>query len=143
MVVLGLDYGIKRIGLAVSDSTGTLATAIGSHEDQRDGSILSRITGLIEERGVAALVVGLPLTADGREGDIALRARAFAERLREAFALPVHMVDERYSSSEADRWLRAGGRRRHRKGERDAVAAELIRQQFLDSKASGSGEVGP
>ena len=137
-VVLGLDYGLRRIGLAVCDPTGTLATAVGCHDARDDGSVLARLRELIDERGVAEIVVGLPLTADGREGDLAVHARRFAARLEEAFALPVHLVDERYSSQEADVWLGAS-RRRRAKGERDAVAAELILQQYLDARAARRG----
>ena len=138
-VVLGLDYGLRRVGLAVSDPTGTLASGVGCHSSPQDGSILDRLRDLIRERAVERIVVGLPLTADGREGEMAQKARRFAERLVEAFALPVHLVDERYSSQEADAWLRIAnrrpGRRRKPKGERDEIAAELILQQYLDSGA--------
>ncbi len=135
-VVLGLDYGLRRIGLAVSDPTGSLATAAGCHDDRVDGSVLDRLRALIAERGVEEIVVGLPLTADGREGDLARQARRFAERLADELGLPVRLVDERYSSQEADRWLR-DSRSRRRKGTRDAVAAELILQQYLDARATG------
>ncbi|MBU1675055.1 Holliday junction resolvase RuvX, partial [bacterium] len=65
-VVLGLDYGSRRIGLALSDPTGTIASAAGCHRTPDDGSILERIRDLVRERAVVAIVVGLPLTADGR-----------------------------------------------------------------------------
>jgi len=150
-VVLGLDYGQRRIGLALSDATGTLASGVGCHSTPDDGSILKHIEGLVRERGVEAIVVGLPLTADGREGEMAVAARRFAERLAGAFGLPVHLVDERYSSQEADRWLRApprgAGDRRRRgarvKGERDEVAAELILQQYLDARRRRDGQESP
>lgn len=138
-VALGLDYGLRRIGLAVSDPTGTLATAIGCHHN-RDGSVLARLRALIEDRGVTEIVVGLPLTADGREGEMAEHVRRFAGRLETEFGLPVRLVDERYSSQEADAWL-AFSRSRRVKGTRDAVAAELILQQYLDTCAAG-GEGG-
>ena len=132
--VMGLDYGKRRIGIAVSDPGGTIASAFGCHRTPEDGSVAQFLAPIIEARGVEEIVVGLPLTADGREQDIARRARAMAEHLRTTLDLPVHLVDERFSSQEADRWLRQGGRRRRDKGERDAVAAELILQQFLDSR---------
>jgi putative Holliday junction resolvase len=143
-VVLGLDYGLRRIGLALSDPTGTLATAAGCHRTPEDGSILDRLRGLVRERGVTAVVVGLPLTADGREAEMAAAARRFARRLADELDLPIHLVDERYSSQEADRWLRGASRRTGRdRGERDAVAAELILQQYLDAAGGDGGEAGP
>ncbi|HPF34116.1 MAG TPA: Holliday junction resolvase RuvX [Candidatus Krumholzibacteria bacterium] len=132
--VLGLDYGTRRIGIAGSDPTRLIASALGCHREPEDGSVLARLRDLIRERDVDTVVVGLPLTADGRRGPIAERAERFAARLREEFGLPVVLVDERYSSQEADRWL--AGRRRP-KGERDAAAAALILQQFLDGAAGG------
>ncbi len=136
-VVLGLDYGKRRIGIAVSDPSGTIASAWGCHRTPEDGAVAPFLSRIIAERGVTALVVGLPLTADGRNDELALRARALAEHLGAELSLPVHLVDERYSSQEADRWLRLGHTRRRDKGERDAVAAELILQQYLDSAARG------
>lgn len=133
--VLGLDYGTRRIGIAGSDPTRLIAGALGCHREPEDGSVLEQLRTLIRERDVDTIVVGLPLTADGRRGDIAARAERFALRLRAEFGLPVHLVDERYSSQEADRWL--AGRRRA-KGERDAAAAALILQQYLDG-ADGGG----
>jgi putative Holliday junction resolvase len=132
--VMGLDYGKRRIGIAVSDPDGVIASAVGCHRTPEDGAVAPFLTRIIAERGVGEIVVGLPLTADGRETDIARRARSMADHLRTTLDLPVHLADERFSSQEADRWLRQGGRRRRDKGERDAVAAELILQQFLDSR---------
>lgn len=141
-VYIGIDYGLRRIGIAVSDSTGTLASAAGCHRTPEDGSAVDALAALAAEKGAAGLVVGLPLTADGREGDIAARARRFADLLRETTGLPVHLLDERFSSAEADRWLRLPGRRRRGpKGERDAVAAEIILQRWLDARRpEGEGE---
>ena len=134
-VFIGIDYGLRRVGLAASDPSGTLASAVGVHRTPEDGSAVEAIARLAAEREAEAVVVGLPITADGREGKIADKARAFAEHLRAATGLPVHMLDERFSSAEADHWLRLSGKRRRRpKGERDAVAAEIILQRWLDSE---------
>lgn len=136
--VMGLDYGKRRIGIAVSDPSGTIASALGCHRTPEDGAVAPFLAAIIAEREVTEIVVGLPLTADGREEDIARRARAMADHLHKTLALPVHLADERYSSQEADRWLRQGGRRGRDKGERDAVAAELILQQYLDGRRKES-----
>ena len=131
--LLGLDYGLRRIGIAASDESGTLASAVGVHDTAADGSIYARLEAIISERGVDGLVIGLPLTADGRETEMAGRARAFAAKLSDRFGLPVELVDERFSSAEAERWLSMSGRRRRPKGEIDAMAAEIILQHHLDS----------
>jgi len=128
---IGLDYGLRRVGIAVSDDTAAFAFALETHVEGRDGSLPARLAALVAERGAAAVVVGLPLTADGREGEMAARARRFADLLAGRLAVPVILWDERFSSREADRWL---GERPRERGERDAVAAELILQGWLDRR---------
>ncbi len=137
---LGLDYGLRRIGIAVSDPAKSLAFALGTHVEGRDGSILAYLGELITERTVTGLVLGLPLTADGREGEMAERVRKFAGRLEREFEMEVILWDERFSSSEADRWLK--GSRGSRKEDRDAVAAQIILQSYLDSLNAGAGPQG-
>lgn len=132
--VIGLDYGLRRIGIAISDSTRTLSTALETHDTSTSGSIFARLEQLISEHGCETIVVGLPRTADGRETEIAGKARAFAKKIEQRFQLPVVMIDERYSSVEAARWLQMSGRRSRDKAEIDAVAAEIILQQYLDMK---------
>ncbi len=130
-VLIGLDYGARRIGIAVSDPGGRLALALGTHAEGRDGSILERLRALIRERDAVGLVVGLPLTADGRETGMAARTRRFAARLEAELGLPVVLFDERYSSREASGWIGLRGRPAQR-GEVDAVAAQIILQCYLD-----------
>lgn len=133
-VHLGIDYGKSRIGIAVSDPTGTIATAYGTHHEGQDGSVIEYINNIIADRNVEVIVIGLPLTADGRETEIAIAVRDFAKLLETKTKLPVYMCDERYSSQEADKWIRLGGGKRHDKGTRDRVAAEIILQQYLDQQ---------
>ena len=132
-VLLGLDYGPRRTGIAVSDDTLTIATALTTHDSRSDGSLFDLLQDLIDARGCTGFVIGLPLTADGREAGMAGRVRDFAARLGRRFDLPVHLVDERFSSAEAERLLSLSGRRRRPKGEIDATAAALILQSFLDA----------
>jgi putative Holliday junction resolvase len=132
-VIMGLDYGTRRIGIAVSDAEERLAFAVGTHTEGRDGSVLAHLRILVAERGVSEVVVGLPLTADGREMDIAARARRFAGVVAEALVLPVHLLDERYSSQQAERILAGRGRPRE---DVDALAAEIVLQSFLDARRS-------
>ncbi len=134
--LLGLDYGSRRVGIAVSDESDTLATAIGTHRSGRDGSLFARLHDLIDERRITALVLGLPLTAAGREEKTAGQVRAFAAKLETEFGLPVILVDERFSSREAENYLRQGGRRRRGKEAVDATAAEIILQRHLDGRST-------
>jgi putative Holliday junction resolvase len=124
------------VGIAVSDADGRLAFAVGTHTEGRDGSVLTHLRTVAAERQVAEVVVGLPLTADGRETEIAARARRFAHLVAEALALPVHLLDERYSSQQAERILT--GRRQPREAV-DALAAEIVLQSFLDARQAAEG----
>ena len=136
--LIGLDYGLRRIGIAVSDDSDTIALALGTHREGLDGSIMERLRSIASERACTGVVVGWPVTAGGEVGEMARRARSFAEKIERALGLPVVMVDERYSSQEAERSLRLAGRKRRkeeRKEEIDAVAAQLILQQHLDAQA--------
>jgi putative Holliday junction resolvase len=137
--LIGLDYGLRRIGIAVSDEAGRLAFALETHVEGRDPSIIRRLEQLISERSAERIVVGLPLTAAGDAGEMAGRAERFAARLREALAVEVTLWDERFSSAEADRWLAL--RRKPGKEDRDALAAQIILQSYLDRLRAGEGEV--
>jgi putative holliday junction resolvase len=141
-VLIGLDYGERRVGIAASDASGRLALAVGTHVEGRDGSLLVRLRALVQERGAAGVVVGLPVTEDGRETRMATRARRFARRLEEELGLPVVLLDERYSSREAARWIGLRGRPA-RRGEIDAVAAQIILQDHLDRLAAAAGRDRP
>jgi len=132
---LGFDYGERRIGVAVGETlTGTARALPTLHRGASiDWAALRR---LIAEWGPAALVVGLPLNEDGGEQAITGGARSFAQQLGQQMGLPVHLVDERYSSRAADdrlRHARASGERvrRIRKGDRDGESARVILEQWL------------
>jgi putative pre-16S rRNA nuclease len=103
MRVLALDHGEARCGCAISDPTGTLATPLTEVDrpDSRKG--LAAIVRLVEDQGAERVVVGLPLTLAGEEGDQAARARGFAERLRGAVSVPVDLHDERLTTRLAER----------------------------------------
>ncbi len=131
---LALDYGERRIGLALSDELGIIATGIGTLDN--DDALLSKLLGIIEDRAVVQIVVGLPLTLSGMEGKTAKTVQAFAERLRASSRLPVHLLDERYTSSLAARAILdmgVGKKKRREKGKVDEIAAIILLQGFLDS----------
>src|SRR3954470_16259707 len=96
--VIALDHGEARCGVAVSDPTGQLVTPLPVIERPGSRRGLGRVAGGVRERGAELVVVGLPLTLAGEEGTQAQAARAFAERLAEAVAVPVEMHDERLTT---------------------------------------------
>jgi len=133
--VLAIDYGARRLGLALSDEEGAFAFPAGALERRGLRRDVAQLAALARERGVASVVVGLPLHMDGREGPEARAARAFAAALREASGLPVDTFDERWTTREAERALAergpGGHRARARKGELDEVAATLLLRAWL------------
>ncbi len=131
---MAIDYGDARIGLAVSDPTGTLCGEAWTLEEWNAERAASRIVEEAQKRGVETLVLGLPKNMDGSEGPRAEKSRAFRELLIRESGLPVVLWDERRSSIEAHAILHAGGKRekQHRKTV-DAVAASLILEGYLGS----------
>jgi putative Holliday junction resolvase len=137
--VLGLDVGERRVGIAISDPTGTVARPLqalvrGSREED-----FAAIVALVVEHDVGLVVVGRPLSLDGTEGPQARRVARYAEAL--AARLPVRLVswDERFTTVEAEEILRQSRskrdmRRARTAGELDAVAAAVILQGYLDSE---------
>ena len=140
MRTLGLDVGDRRIGIAVSDPEGRLAVPLRAYERRGHGDAAALIE-LARREEAGRIVVGLPLTLEGAHGPQAETAAAFAEELRTAPDLEVILWDERLSSREADHHLRAAGRRgKAAKAERDAVAAAIILQAYLDSRRLGASQ---
>ena len=135
--ILGLDLGRRRIGVALSDPAGLLASPLGTIEVRGPDEGLDQVCARIEEHDVVRVVVGLPLLLDGGEGEEARRVRGWVERLHRRVAVPVDLWDERLSSAAAERaLLESGMRRERRRRHRDAVAAALILQNYLDARAS-------
>jgi putative Holliday junction resolvase len=139
--VLGIDLGKKRIGLAISDPSERVALPAGMIESRGRKADLAAIGGLAKERGVAQIVVGLPLHMNGRAGPEAEAARAFAKALEAASGIPVETLDERWSSVEAERTLRETGQsgRKRKTGEADTLAATLLLRTFLERRANERG----
>lgn len=135
--ILAVDYGERRIGLALSDPTRTIAQPLPTLQRKRGKRPpVQAIADLAAAHGVAALVVGLPLTLEGGESEWTREVRAFAAKLGDRAGLPVSFVDERLTSVAAERAVRSLGlskRERERKERIDAAAAVLILQMHLDS----------
>ena len=133
MRTLGLDIGDRRIGVAVSDALGLTAQPLTVLVRRSLAEDLGVIRTLVEHHGVSAVAVGLPLTLRGARGPQAEKVVAFTEQLRQAVAVPVHLIDERLTTVQGSRALTEMGlRHKQKKSVVDRVAAQLILQQFLD-----------
>lgn len=138
--VLGLDVGTKTIGIAMSDPLRMLASPVRTLSRKSVRQDCDQLVKLVREHGIEALVVGLPYELDGSEERSARLARQIGSVLGERTALPVHYVDERYTSVDAERQLiEAGMSRARRKQVIDQAAAVLILQSFLDHPELGDG----
>jgi putative Holliday junction resolvase len=136
MRLLGIDSGERRVGVAICDPLGIVATPLIVVETGRGGrrAVLAAIAEIARRESAEQLVVGLPLSLNESEGPQAARARSFGTALATATGLPVVFWDERFSSTQADRLLReAGVSRRRRAARQDAAAAAIILQDYLDS----------
>ena len=136
---LGVDYGTKRIGLAISDDLGITARPLGVVGRKQLEAELGRVS---EEYDVAGVVVGLPTALAGHEGDSASGARELGREIGTFLGVRVVYVDERFTSKIAERaLLESGMKRRDRRERVDKVAAAIILQTFLDSqdRAGNSG----
>lgn len=129
-VVLGFDFGVRRIGVALGNTLTGTARALQTIDSGSDTVRFERIAALVRDWRPDRLVVGRPLDEAGAPTDTTRRAERFANRLRGRFGLPVEAVDERFSSREARAIIEATGGRRD---DEDAVAAAVILEQWLDA----------
>ena len=137
-MLLGLDLGTKTIGTALCDAGWRFATAGKTLGRGKWGRDKDRIAALITERDVKGLVLGLPRNMDGTEGPRAQSSRAFARNLEEAFALPVLLWDERWSTASAEGAMIAQDMSRAKRAEAiDSHAAAVILQGAIDRLAGG------
>lgn len=129
---LGIDFGLARIGIAISDERKIIATALGSLKT--NDNPLDALQKLLEKySSLEAIIVGLPLLLNGKEGDMALHARAFAALLESRFQVPIIFWDERLSSAQVERFLvECGVNRKKRAKISDEQAAALILQDYLN-----------
>ncbi|RMG58752.1 MAG: Holliday junction resolvase RuvX [Deltaproteobacteria bacterium] len=139
--ILCLDLGSRRVGVALSDPTGTIAQPHAVLPAEDEEALLEKISSIIDEYGVGKVVVGLPLKLSGSEGESARKARDFIERVRKRFpGLVVTEWDERLSTRLAEReMLRDNVKRRKRREVIDKIAAAVILQSYLDSPGRDEG----
>ena len=140
MRALGIDFGERRVGVAVSDPTGVIAQPLPTIRRRAGKRMpLRALEELVEEYGVEVIVVGLPLALSGDDTDWTLKVRAAAGKLEERSGLPVELVDERFTSARAERAVRSLGLPKYKKEEKDrvdAAAAVLILQSWLDAQSN-------
>ncbi|MBI4276579.1 Holliday junction resolvase RuvX [Candidatus Uhrbacteria bacterium] len=134
MRFLGIDYGDKRTGLAVSDDAGRLAVPFGVVEESAARRVIERIEAIVGAEAIDTIVVGVPLSMRQRREDVQNRQYAkvqqFIDALRNTVSIPIATIDERLSTVEAERQTR--GTSKNVRAPKDAIAASIILQSYLD-----------
>jgi len=139
---LGVDFGSKRIGLAVSDEMGLIALPLEFVAAEPAAEALRKLAEIVKGRGVEKIVVGMPRNMDGSYGPAAEKTREFIAALEGQVSVPIRTWDERLTSAQANRMLIAAGMRREkRKLKVDQTAAALLLQSFLDSENQADDRV--
>jgi putative Holliday junction resolvase len=135
MRILALDHGTKRIGVAVSDETKTIAQPLEYIPAEPFTGFLERLRQLIREKEIDLILIGLPRNMDGSYGPAAEKVQTFAGVLGGAITVPIKMWDERLTSAQANRVLIQGGARRDKRKQKvDQTAAAILLQSYLDGK---------
>ena len=133
MRILALDHGTKRIGVAVSDETKTIAQPLEYIPAEPFADFLARLKQLLIDKEIDLVLIGLPRNMDGSYGPAAQKVEAFVAVLRSAVTIPVKTWDERLTSSQANKILIQGGVRREKRREKvDKMAAAILLQSYLD-----------
>ena len=140
MVILGVDLGKARTGVAVCDKSELLASPVEVVNEHNRERLLERVAQLAKDRRAEQIVVGLPRNMDGSEGESAQNARAFGAELSEKTGLPIDFSDERGTTITAHGFLNETNTRgKRRKATVDAVAATIILQDYLDYRRNRKG----
>jgi len=133
MRILALDHGTKRIGVAVSDETKTIAQPLECIPAEPFADFLTRLKKMLVEKEIDLVLIGLPRNMDGSYGPAAQKVQAFVAVLRGAITIPIKTWDERLTSSQANRILIQGSVRRDQRKEKvDKMAAAILLQSYLD-----------
>ncbi len=137
--ILGIDLGEKRVGIALSDPTGMIASPVGKLEFKGEAALVDEISRIVREKEVVEIVVGYPVRTSGLKGGQAAFAEKVAGLLKDRLSLPVELMDERMSTVAAEKsLLESDLSRGKRRQVRDQVAASLILQAYLELKRSRS-----
>lgn len=144
MRILGLDYGTKRIGVAISDELELIAQPIETIPAQPVLKMHARLKTLLHHKPCRLIVVGLPKKMDGSIGDAVTNVKHFIKLLKKEFDIPIQTWDERLTSVLANRFLRqARVNRKKRKGKVDQIAAAILLQSFLDANQNANQNENP
>ena len=136
MTVIGLDFGAVRIGVSIAEESLAIASPRPSIDGRDLKAALDTLRELVRDEGASRVIIGLPLRLSGVEGPEATKARAFATQVAAATSVSVELWDERLSTVQANRGLRAGGiRAKEARGKIDSAAACVILQAWLDAQA--------
>lgn len=135
---MGIDYGDKRIGIALTDALCIISSPYEVYKNIGVEDALNHIVKLIKDFDVDEIAMGLPLNMDGTEGERAIIHREFGQKLASLSGVPVNYVDERLTSAEAEDLLIASGVRREKRKELiDKISAQIILQTFIENKKRG------
>jgi putative holliday junction resolvase len=134
---LGIDFGLKRVGLAVCDPTGTLVSPLKTLERTTRDALFDELLEIIQNEAIETVVVGLPLSLEGDDTLTTRQARNFADSLGRRTDIPVRLMDERLTSAEAEEELNAAGLRgKKKKMALDSQAAVIILRSWLENEQS-------
>lgn len=135
--ILGVDFGEKRLGFAISDPSSVMALPLSVEKCASEEDAVRIVRQQCERSGAQMVVVGWPLNMDGSKGDQALRVERFAQSLRTALGIPVMLWDERLSTRAAERAMsEAGVKAKDQRGRLDKLAAQLMLQCYLDAHSA-------
>jgi putative Holliday junction resolvase len=131
--LLGIDYGTDRIGLALSDPIGILATPLPFLDNKSPQQVISAMSALIETHQITGLVIGMPRNMDGTYGPSAQKVKDFIDEMKKCISIPIQPIDERLTTAQASKQLSGIGLNQKQLRKRvDSSSASLILQQYLD-----------
>ena len=137
MKTLAIDFGERRVGVAISDPSGRISLPLATLERQNDAQVIDNLAEIVRDQGVELIVIGEPRRLDGSRGDAAARVASFARKLQGTIALPYLLVDETLTSREAERRLRQAGIDPRKSPEKvDALAAQILLEEVLEQRST-------
>jgi putative Holliday junction resolvase len=135
--VLAVDHGDRRTGLAISDPLGITAQPLDVIRERDQEMLVQRVADVAKSNQIGIILLGLPLSMDGSEGDRVKITRAFGDKLAALSGLPIEYLDERLTSKQAEQVM-IGRKRREKRATADAIAAQILLQSFLDRNRKGA-----
>ena len=137
MKTLAIDFGERRVGVAISDPSGRISLPLSTLERHSDSQVIDELAKIVSDRRVELIVIGEPRRLDGSRGDAAARVASFARKLQGATALPYLLVDETLTSREAEQRLRDAGIDPRKAPEKvDALAAQILLDEVLQQRST-------